>query len=44
MAARRLRNDLDLERVEGDLEKVTRDMVAAVDKLLAHKEQELLEI
>jgi ribosome recycling factor len=34
----------DLERVESDLEKLTRDMVAAVDKLLAHKEQELLEI
>jgi len=34
----------DLERVEGDLEKLTRDMVASVDKLLAHKEQELLEI
>jgi ribosome recycling factor len=34
----------DLERVESDLEKLTREMVAAVDKLLAHKEQELLEI
>jgi ribosome recycling factor len=34
----------DLERVESDLEKLTRDMVAAVEKLLAHKEQELLEI
>jgi ribosome recycling factor len=34
----------DLERVERDLEKLTHDMVAAVDKLLAHKEQELLEI
>jgi ribosome recycling factor len=33
-----------LERIEGDLDKLTRDMVAAVDKLLAHKEQELLEI
>jgi len=34
----------DLERVERDLEKLTHDMVAAIDKLLAHKEQELLEI
>lgn len=33
-----------LERSERDLEKMTHDMVAAVDKLLAHKEQELLEI
>ncbi len=33
-----------LERVEKDLEKLTQEMVAAVDKLLAHKEQELLEI
>ena len=33
-----------LERVERDLEKITHDMVAAIDKLLAHKEQELLEI
>ncbi len=33
-----------LERVERDLEKLTHDMVGAVDKLLAHKEQELLEI
>ena len=33
-----------LERAERELEKVTHDMVAAVDKLLAHKEQELLEI
>ncbi|MHB8595012.1 MAG: ribosome recycling factor [Acidimicrobiales bacterium] len=34
----------ELERSERDLEKLTHDMVAAVDKLLAHKEQELLEI
>ncbi|HTZ09190.1 MAG TPA: ribosome recycling factor [Acidimicrobiales bacterium] len=33
-----------LERVERDLDKLTHDMVAAIDKLLAHKEQELLEI
>jgi ribosome recycling factor len=33
-----------LERSERDLEKLTHDMVAAVDKLLAHKEQELMEI
>lgn len=34
----------ELERQEKDLEKLTHDMVAAVDKLLAHKEQELLDI
>ena len=34
----------DLERVEKELDKLTHEMVAAVDKLLAHKEQELLEI
>jgi len=34
----------DLERVERDLEKLTQEMVAAIDKLLTHKEQELLEI
>ncbi len=34
----------ELERTERDLEKLTHDMVAAIDKLLAHKEQELLEI
>jgi len=33
-----------LERAERELEKLTHDMVAAVDKLLVHKEQELLEI
>lgn len=34
----------ELERSERDLEKVTHEMVASIDKLLAHKEQELLEI
>lgn len=34
----------DLERQERELDKVTHEMVEAVDKLLAHKEQELLEI
>jgi ribosome recycling factor len=34
----------ELERVERELEKLTHDMVAAIDKLLGHKEQELLEI
>ena len=34
----------ELERVERDLDKLTHDMVAAIDKLLAHKERELLEI
>ncbi len=34
----------DLERAERELEKLTHDMVAAVDKHLAHKEQELLAI
>jgi len=34
----------ELERVERDLDKLTHDMVGAIDKLLAHKEQELLEI
>ena len=33
-----------LERVEKDLDKLTQEMVTAIDKLLAHKEQELLEI
>jgi len=33
-----------LERAERELEKLTHDMVAAIDKLLAHKERELLEI
>jgi ribosome recycling factor len=34
----------ELERVEKDLDKLTQDNVAASDRLLAHKEQELLEI
>jgi ribosome recycling factor len=34
----------ELERVEKDLDKITHDHVASIDKLLAHKEQELLEI
>jgi len=38
-----LSND-ELERVEKDLDKLTQDHVAAIDRLLAHKEQELLEI
>ena len=38
-----LSND-ELERVEKDLDKITHDQVAVIDRLLAHKEQELLEI
>ena len=34
----------ELERVEKELDKITQDHVAAIDRLLAHKEQELLEI
>ena len=34
----------ELERVEKELDKLTQDNVAAIDRLLAHKEQELLEI
>ncbi len=34
----------ELDRVEKDLDKLTQDHVAAIDRLLAHKEQELLEI
>jgi len=34
----------DLDRVEKELEKLTHEQVAAIDKLLAHKEHELLEI
>jgi ribosome recycling factor len=34
----------ELERVEKDLDKITQDHVAAIDRLLSHKEQELLEI
>ena len=34
----------ELERVEKELDKLTQEHVAAIDGLLAHKEQELLEI
>jgi ribosome recycling factor len=34
----------ELERVEKDLDKITHEQVAAIDRLLANKEQELLEI
>ncbi len=34
----------ELERVEKDLERLTQDHVAAIDRQLTHKEQELLEI
>ena len=34
----------DLERAEKELEKVTHELIAEVDRLLAHKEQELLDV
>jgi ribosome recycling factor len=34
----------ELERAEKDMEKVTHEFVAEVDKMLHHKEQELLEV
>ncbi|HVF33686.1 MAG TPA: ribosome recycling factor [Acidimicrobiales bacterium] len=34
----------ELERAEKELEKVTHDHVAEIDKMLQHKEQELLEV
>jgi ribosome recycling factor len=34
----------ELERVEKELDRITHEFVSAIDKLLAHKEQELLEI
>jgi ribosome recycling factor len=34
----------DLERAEKELEKVTHDFVAEIDRMLQHKEQELLEV
>lgn len=34
----------DLERAEKELEKVTHDHVAEIDRMLHHKEQELLEV
>jgi ribosome recycling factor len=33
-----------LERIEKELEKLTHEQVAAIDQLLSHKEQELLEV
>ncbi len=34
----------DLDRAEKELEKLTHDYVAEIDKMLARKEQELLEV
>lgn len=34
----------DIKRIEGILDKMTQDEVAAIDSLLSHKEQELLEV
>ena len=34
----------ELERIEKDLEKLTHEVVAEVDQMLTHKEQELLEV
>ena len=34
----------ELDRVEKDLEKLTHDVVAEIDTLLAHKEKEVLEV
>jgi ribosome recycling factor len=34
----------ELERAEKELEKITHDFVAEIDKMLQHKEQELLEV
>jgi ribosome recycling factor len=34
----------ELERAEKDLEKITHDYVAEIDRMLQHKEQELLEV
>lgn len=34
----------DLERAEKDLEKMTHEFVAEIDQMLAHKEQELMEV
>jgi ribosome recycling factor len=33
-----------LERAEKDLDKITHDFVAEIDRMLQHKEQELLEV
>ena len=37
-------SDDELERVEKELEKITHEQVALIDQLLAHKEQELLQV
>lgn len=34
----------ELERAEKELDKLTHDLVAEIDRMLAHKEQELLEV
>jgi ribosome recycling factor len=34
----------ELDRIEKDLEKLTHDQVAEIDRMLEHKEQELLEV
>lgn len=34
----------DLERAEKELEKLTHELVAEIDRLMSHKEQELLEV
>jgi ribosome recycling factor len=34
----------DLERAEKELDKLTQEYIAEIDKMLAHKEQELLEV
>jgi len=34
----------ELERVEKELEKITHEQVSVIDELLAHKEQELLQV
>jgi len=34
----------ELDRAEKDLEKITHDHVAEIDRMLQHKEQELLEV
>jgi len=34
----------ELERVEKEIEKITHQQVAAIDEILSHKEQELLEV
>ena len=34
----------ELERAEKELEKLTHDFIAEIDRMLQHKEQELLEV